>query len=940
MAIQWGSWEYSGGNGMRVGIDVSATSVSHTSSSCTVTFKIYTQNQYKYGNPGMRLAVSGTNDWSDLTVNNNDGSGSVKRGEKEYNYYFGANEYGAGTTQTVTMTVTASNTYNGVTPSKTVSYNIPNRPIERPHTISGVGLTRTNDSVARLTWTPNPDASRPYENQRVDRWDNISNEWTTLADEYGKSRTDADVAISANRLFRFRLRAKNDAGWSDFTYSGYLQTTPAAPSGASVSKTSVDSVVVRWTNGASGTNGYAYSTLVEEQVNGGAWTQVATVAQGLSSISRTGRSPGAVYAYRVRAHSTVGATTFSGYATTGTIQLQSPPAAPTLGALTRANDNAFTLNWTNRPADGIAPYDNLVVERFDNVSGAWGSLGTLGPTATSLTDTSTVANHAYTWRIAASNAAGMSEWAVFPSWQTRPADPSAVVAKAAPGGALKVTWVNGVSYPSYKTVLRVYKNGTLVPGEITLAAGETSYTLTGVDLTATYRFGVKTVSTVGYTSESAWVDGADAAAATVPNAPADLAPNGVVVDMAIAGTYSWTHNPSLDGSDQTRAQYAIREAGQTAWVESAEFATIDQFVTRAADASKNGKTFEWMVRTKGVHATWSPWSAVASFRTSTTPTVTINTPSGTSLRVSELTVVWAYGDKEGMPQASYEIELYDGEGSLLEQQDASGSATSVTMKTVIEDGNRYRLRLRAEDGDGLKSSWIERDLTASFTPPAMPELSADYSQESGVTILTLTPTEDDGGVTTLPVTGVDVQRRLLDPATEMFGEWETLAEQVAADATLIDTTTPIANDGEYRIVAHSAAPSAKASTPTPPSGADDRWVYLSGGPNFTQVVRMMGNIALRATTSRDRELYSFAGRKKPVMFAGEARTRVMDVSGLLDGESSGPAEWEELISSQDVLLFRDPLGHRIYGSVPQVTIDNLGNEMYAISFTVTEVDYA
>jgi hypothetical protein len=123
------------------------------------------------------------------------------------------------------------------------------------------------------------------------------------------------------------------------------------------------------------------------------------------------------------------------------------------------------------------------------------------------------------------------------------------------------------------------------------------------------------------------------------------------------------------------------------------------------------------------------------------------------------------------------------------------------------------------------------------------------------------------------------------------------------------------------------------------NGSDDRWVYLSGGPHFHQVCRLMGNVALRSTTSRDRALYNFAGRKKPVMFAGEARERVIDVAGLLDGESSSPAEWESLIESGDVLLFRDPLGHRMYGSVSQVAIDYLGNNLYAIAFTVTEVDY-
>jgi hypothetical protein len=922
---------------MRVGIEASRSSVSHGSNSCTVTFKIYTQNQYSY-NDDQSLGIDGEVNWANVSYHNGQGGGAVLRATKTFTYNFDGNDYGSGNARIVNCNVALSGAYNGVTPSKSVSIGVPNRPIAAPRDVSNVNATRNSDSSATVTWNRNDGNDRPYDYQRIDRWDNVTNSWTIYDSNFSGNATSHSVATAGNRRYRFRINVHNSAGWAGWSYSDYIQNTPASPSGCSATKSSVTSVLVRWTNGAS-SNNYSYDTLLEEQVDGGAWTGIATLGAGTSSYNRTGRAPGSVYAYRVRHRSTLGGTTYSGYSTSGTIQLQSPPAAPTVVSTVRDNDNSFVLNWTNNPNGDIAPYDSLTVQRWDNLSNQWDTIGVLAASAVSLTDQGTVVNRRYQWRIAANNAAGASEWAYFDTYQTRPSDPTEVKAKAAPGGAIQASWINTVSYTDYTTTLRYYKNGVLVDDTIVLAPGETTYLLEGVDLTATYKFGVKTVSAVGYASESLWIDSEERAAATVPNAPASLSPNGQVRDLTTDETFTWVHTPSLDESDQTAFEVEYSTDGGTTWVTTGKIVSTESSWTMPAGTLANGADVTWHVRTWGVHADPSVYSPTAIFQTSTTPTVTLNEPASGTLTTSRLEVVWSYDDVEATPQAKWEVELYNIEGGLLEAKTGDGEANSLTMSTVIIDGSSYVLRVRVQDGDGLLSDWVERTLFAAFTPPAEPILSADYSQESGSTVLTLTPVPDDGGVTTLPPIGVDIQRRLMDPGTGLYEDWVTMAEGIAPDATLIDTTGPIADDGQYRIVTYSDAPSARTSEPQPPSGFDDRWVYLSGGPNFTQICRLMGNVALRTTTTRERQLYQFAGRKQPVMFVGEARTRVIDVAGLLDGESSTPAQWEHLIATCDVLLLRDPLGHRVFGSVPQVSIDYIGNDMYAIAFTVTEVSY-
>jgi hypothetical protein len=1122
MAISWGAWQDGSGNGMRVGIEVIMASVSHSSATAQFTVKIYTQNRSGYSD-------SQTLNYSDditgsKTFTNNVGSGTILRDTLTDSYTYGAGEFGTSPGDR-TYTATMSGVPGGITPSKSVTIAIPARPIDVPAKQTDVLAVRTDDTTAHISWTINPTAGEPYDSQEMSHWDNVSNAWTMYSADMDSTVTAKDRTIAANRRYRFKVRARNSAGASAWGYADFIQTTPAAPTGATVTRSAVfGSVIISWDNGASTLNGYSFTTLIEEQVNGGTWTEIATVDSGTKNY-RTNVDPASNYKFRVRHRSTVGDTTYSSYSTTSTLDLLPDVLAPTGLTLTRTNDNSFTLGWTN-----AGSYSLVEIQRWDEASDVWGTIGTVPGTATTFTDTTTSVNAAYQWRIRAVQTADRqfttySTWVTTSAFQTRPAEPTDVKAKVVPGGSILLTWTNAEGYAAYTTGIRYYQDGVLVNDTISAAAGVTSYTLTGVSTSSIYKFGVRAKSTVGYTSQSEWVDTADVAGSTPPNAPANLAPSGIALDLDNDQEFTWTHSPAADGADQSAFDVRYSTDGGATWTTPATVTSAVSSWTLVAGTIANGQEITWQVRTYGVDPTPSDWSSSAVFDSSAIPTVTIMSPGVDEvLTTSVIHVEWSYSDAEATPQAGWAVELYDGSGNLLEQQNADGTDTGLDLTTVSVDGASYKVRVQVEDGTGLFSEWAEQNFTTSFTPPAEPTFSADYDSSSGTAIITLTPTadvppgtvhvtnyfpnpsaeggssgwaavagsdvpaisneqawiggksfkaargagtstlfgsrnlgtilpavsgtyrvtvrvwvpafitgnagirisgtgvdgiydlytatrdgwaelsetitftaggtaflyfkdnaitpgafaymdgiivsdgiayadyfdgdtEDGDGFTyswsgtpyasssvktstgSLPASGVDVQRRLYQPETDTWGDWETLIEGAAPDATLIDTTAPIAGDGEYRLITHSTAPSSRTSASRAVNGSDDRWVYLSGGPHFHQVCRLMGNVALRSTTSRDRALYNFAGRKKPVMFAGEARERVIDVAGLLDGESSSPAEWESLIESGDVLLFRDPLGHRMYGSVSQVAIDYLGNNLYAIAFTVTEVDY-
>jgi hypothetical protein len=741
MSISWGAWEYSGGNGMRVGIEATMTSVSHSSSSCTVTFKIYTDNQYSYSD-SQTLNISGTGGWGDVGFTNNDGGSAQLRSTKTYTYNFAAGDFGSGTAKNVTLTATISGAYNGVTPSKSVTVSIPNRPYAAAAPATWQDASWVNDSQVNIFWGLNSTAGEPIDTVAIDRWDNVSNTWTRIAN-IGYAGSYASTGLSANRRYQWRVLPGGPGGYAGaWAYSEAIQTTPATPSNCTVTANGVTGTIVNWTNGASTLNGYGYNSVLQRSVNGGAYATIATLGAGVTSYSDTGLNPGDVYQYQVYAQSTTEPSLASPSTTSPTIQLQQAPAAPTALTLTRNSDTSFTLAWTDNPNGDVAPYNSITVQRWDNVSNTWSTVASLAGTAATLTDTATVVNRRYQWRVRAENAAGPSAWTTTEFTQTTPTGPTITTVRAVAGGGVQVVWTNNVSYSTYTIGVRYYENGVLVDDTISVASGTTSYTVTGVDLSASYKFSVRAVSTVGANLDSGWVDSAEIPASTVPNAPSLLAPDGAVIDLALDQVFSWQHNPSVDASEQTSFEIQYSSDGGTNWTSLGQITGTANSYTLPAATLTNGVAYVWQVRTWGVNATASPWSTSAAITGSTTPTVTINSPDAT-LTISQIDVAWSYLDAESTAQSGWEVILLDADGSQLESKTGTDAATSLTLGTAALDGEFYTLRVRARDGSGLWSNWAELNITAAFTKPAPSILSADYSAGNGFVVLTLTPTEPE-----------------------------------------------------------------------------------------------------------------------------------------------------------------------------------------------------
>lgn len=665
-----------------------------------------------------------------------------------------------------------------------------------PGAPTGATLTRSNgDAELTLTWSYSGTLATSFD---VQLWDNVTNGWRAL-EPVGESARSKVINSSANRRYIMRVRGRNGDGWSAWAESNRVQTTPAAPSGIALSKSTPTAILVKWSNGASTIGGYEYNTMLEVTTDGGStWTAVATLGAGVSSYIHSDRTPGATYAYRVRARSTVAETLYSGYSTSSSLTILSAPAAPSGLSVTRNSDASFSLAWTNNPTTN-APYAKVLVQQSQG-GGSWVTVASLSATASSYTDTSTATNRRYEWRVRAENEIGPSAWVTSTPQQTTPGEPSITSVKAVPGGGLEVTWTNSVGYSDYTTNIRYYKDGALVTDTISVASGVTSYVLTGVTLTSTYKFGVRARSTIGTALDSAWVDSADTAASTIPSAPTALSPNGVPADFERPQVFTWQHNPTTDASAQSAYEFRRSTDGGTTWVTTGKITSTESSYTLPANTLTNSAALSWQVRTWGVHATESAWSEAGSVVGSTTPVASILTPTATH-QYSSIDVSWSFFDAEGTSQSAWEVVLLDAMGEVLETRTGDNSDAAVTLYRTAEDATNYTLRVRAKDGSALWSDWTKLGFSVAYVPPRLPILTVDFAVGAGYAVLTLTPDPNDVGATAADRVSILRRETTLDDP-DVWTEWEVIAEDLPPETTVTDTTPALGARTEYMAISY------------------------------------------------------------------------------------------------------------------------------------------
>lgn len=215
-----------------------------------------------------------------------------------------------------------------------------------------------------------------------------SGAWATVQETAARSWA---VSGKATGSYGYRVYACNPAGCG--AVSATARTTvlypPASAPGISAPGQSLGGAyTVSW-NALAATTRYG----LEESVNGGGWTMVASITGTSQAFSGKGTG---TYAYRVRGGNDAGWGAYSGTATVSVIQ---PPGAPGLSGPASTGNGSATLSW-----NGVAMAANYVLEQSVN-GGGWGVVQNDGCTQSTRNG---LGFATYTYRVKACNAAGCS----------------------------------------------------------------------------------------------------------------------------------------------------------------------------------------------------------------------------------------------------------------------------------------------------------------------------------------------------------------------------------------------------------------------------------------------------------------------------------------------------------------------------------------------------
>ena len=201
------------------------------------------------------------------------------------------------------------------------------------------------------------------------------------------------------------------------------------------------------------------------------------------------------------------------------------------------------------------------------------------------------------------NSKGNSNWSARVAGVAKPATPAISAAKATGDDSAKVTWAAASGAKTYTVEYCMDGNYFKTnPEAVRSASGivGTKFTPTGLESGHKWYFRVQAVNDAG---ESGWSGVKSCVLATVPEAPTTYETEPAFM-RGDSVRLRWTHN-SEDESEQTAFEVVMNGTTFSG--------TTDDFYVRPLSSYADGTQVTWKVRTKGAHASWSPWSVVRSF---------------------------------------------------------------------------------------------------------------------------------------------------------------------------------------------------------------------------------------------------------------------------------------------------------------------------------------
>jgi hypothetical protein len=461
--------------------------------------------------------------------------------------------------------------------------------------------------------------------------------WNEISTPAANSTSYQHTGLPPASSYEYRMRAYNAQGFSGYseivsamTQSPPLQV-PATPLLTSSGSTHAQ-IYLEWTDVA-GATGYK----LERKGGGSAdWTEISSLAAGVTTFSDSGLNASTTYAYRIRAFNEAGPSSYSGElsVTTQAPPLQ-PPAQPTLAG-TVTSHTAVNLNWGS-----VANAADYRLERRLASGNTWTEIARI-PAGTSIYgDSGLSASTSYTYRLRAFNSAGFSAYSdeLTLTTQPPPLQPPTVPvlqAQSVSHAEVALNWNAIANETGFTLQRRAEANGAWVT-IAQPAADSTTFADTEVLPSTAYAYRIEASNAAGSSGYSAEVTVTTPATPVVPPAAPALSASAVsstevrltwndvatetsyVLERKTDGASSWTElsRPSANIitfndtplAPDTTYFYRIRAVntgGESAWSEASArtHASLPQVESSATFVRMDAQTSGLWPLEFGADGTW------------------------------------------------------------------------------------------------------------------------------------------------------------------------------------------------------------------------------------------------------------------------------------------------------------------------------------------------
>lgn len=234
--------------------------------------------------------------------------------------------------------------------------------------------TAISSSEVDLLWTRGSSNEHGF---RVERRVAGEGDWALIAALGASFTSFSDSGLAHGVTYEYRVQAFNVFGDSDYSAVASATTpepvaAPAPPSDLTAAAIASNRVDLAWVNNANDQEGFT----LERQAPSGIWAVIATVGPEVTSWIDLGLAAETLYAYRVRAFNSAGASAFSNIASVTT------PEA------TDAEGNVFASSWFLQALDNTG---TLSVNQPDHVAFTGTTEGQYRGAVAAISETTTLA---------------------------------------------------------------------------------------------------------------------------------------------------------------------------------------------------------------------------------------------------------------------------------------------------------------------------------------------------------------------------------------------------------------------------------------------------------------------------------------------------------------------------------------------------------------------